>query len=75
MRAPTRHMLWLEGRAREGAQEATDASETVEEPERAERAHPQRGGGSGGRTEVVVEESVREARIAVINGRTICTLT
>jgi hypothetical protein len=74
VRAPTRHMLWLEGRAREGAQEATDASETVVEPERAE-SPPQRGGGSGGRTEVVVEGSVREARIAVINGRTICTLT
>ena len=47
MRAPTRHMLWLEGRAREGAQEATDASETVEEPERAE-SPPQRGEGQEG---------------------------
>jgi len=66
-------MLWLEGRAREGAQEATDASETVEEPKRAEPTPAW--GGSGGRTEAVVEESVREVRIAVINGRTICTLT
>ena len=48
MRAPTRHMLWLEGRAREGAQEATDASETVEEPERAERPTPSVGEGQEG---------------------------
>ena len=41
-------MLWLEGRAREGAQEATDASETVEEPERAERPTPSVGEGQEG---------------------------